>query len=451
MTDKDTSLGQRFPRSPKEMDKLRRTGVEMARDLCAFVDASPTPYHAVAEVARRLEAGGFSPLSLADDFALSPADRRYITRGGTIIALIVGEEPPSSAGFRVVGAHTDSPNLRVKPQAEASKHGYRQVGVEVYGGALYSTWLDRDLSLAGRVLLRKDGQVDDRLIKIDAPIARVPNLAIHLNRGVNTDGLVLNAQKHMTPVLGLGAEMDLLTLLAKQVSEPEDAILGYDLSLYDTTKAAVVGVDEELVSAARLDNLASCHAALRALLAAHRTSPRTRVIVLYDHEECGSRSAVGAAGALLEQVLTRITAARPEKGADPAQAFARAMARSLLVSADMAHALHPNYADLHEPQHKPRINGGLVIKSNANQSYATDGETAANFEIFCEAVGYSPQHFVVRTDLPCGSTIGPITAARVGIATVDVGAPMLGMHSCRELAGTLDVLLAALTYEKALG
>lgn len=448
--DKNTTLGARFPRTADEMAALHAHGLEAARDLCAYIDASPTPFHAVGETVRRLQAGGFSEISEREPFRLSHGDKRYVIRGGsTIIAFAVGSETPVDAGFRVIGAHTDSPNLRVKPNSDASKHGYRQVGVEVYGGALYSTWMDRDLSIAGRVLVRKDRSVEARMVDLEKTVCRVPNLAIHLNRSVNSDGLVLNAQKHLVPILGLGKEMDLKAALAKAVGEPADAILEHDLMLYGVQKSAIAGIEDELVLAPRLDNLGSCYAATSALLGSGQ-APHTRVIVLYDHEECGSKSAVGAAGTALRDVLRRIVDATSREPGSVEQAFARAIAASFLVSADMAHAVHPNYADQHEPQHLPQLNRGLVIKSNSNQSYATNGETAARFRLFCEAAGYEAQRFVVRSDLPCGSTIGPITAAELGIATVDVGAPMLSMHSCRELAGTLDVHLSIEAFKAAL-
>jgi len=448
--DKHTTLGTRFPKTPDEMAALRGQGLAAAKDLCTFVDASPTPFHAVGEVVRRLAAAGFSEISERDVFRLSPGEKRYVIRGGsTLIAFVTGSESPADAGFRIIGAHTDSPNLRVKPNADASRHGYRQIGVEVYGGALYSTWMDRDLSIAGRVLVRRGNQLEAKVIDLARTVCRVPNIAIHLNRSVNTDGLVLNAQKHLVPILGLGNEVDLKATLASAAGEPADAILSYDLMLYGVEKSAVAGIDNELVFAARLDNLGSCHAATSALLGSG-PSPHTRVIVLYDHEECGSKSAVGAAGTALRDVLRRIVDATSKSGVAEGQAFPRAMAASLLISADMAHAVHPNYADQHEPQHLPRLNRGLVIKSNSNQSYATNGETAARFSLFAEAAGYEVQRFVVRSDLPCGSTIGPITAAELGIQTVDVGAPMLSMHSCREMAGALDVHLAIETYVRAL-
>jgi aspartyl aminopeptidase len=449
--DKNTTLGARFPRTSDDMAELRARGVAAARDLCSFVDASPTPFHAVAETVRRLSAAGFSEVSEREVFRFSPGEKRYVIRGGgTIIAFIVGTEAPAEAGFRILGAHTDSPNLRIKPNADASRHGYRQVGVEVYGGALYSTWLDRDLSIAGRILVRRSGSIEAITVDLTRLTCRVPNLAIHLNRTVNTDGLVINAQKHLVPVLGLGKELDLKAMLARAAGEPSDALLDYDVMLYGVQKSAIAGLDDEFVLAPRLDNLGSCHAATSALLASGPSAPHSRVVVLYDHEECGSRSAVGAAGSALRDVLRRIVDARTEAGASAEQAFPRAIAASLLVSADMAHAVHPNYSDQHEPQHWPQLNRGLVIKSNSNQSYATSGETAARFQLLCEAAGYEAQRFVVRSDLPCGSTIGPITAAELGIQTVDVGAPMLSMHSCREMAGTLDVHLSIETFTRAL-
>jgi len=448
-----TDLGERFPRTPGEMAALRLRGAAAARELCAFLDRSPTPFHAAREAAARLDAAGFREISERDAWSVAPGERAYVIRGGsTLVAFIAGTESPATAGFRMIGAHTDSPNLRVKPNADVSKSGFQQVGVEVYGGLLHSTWMDRDLSIAGRVLCRgtgnDGGRVEARLVDLVRPVARVANVAIHLNRGVNKDGLVLNEQKHLVPIVGLGKEAVLRESLARALEIEASAILGYDLSLYDTDKAVIGGLDGEFVFSARLDNLASCHAAVTALAAATAQSPTTRLIALYDHEECGSRSAIGAAGSVLKDTVARIAEAHADR---QPQALSRAMARSLLVSADMAHGVHPNYEAQHEPQHAPHVNRGLVIKSNVNQSYATDGVTAAQFELWCEAAGFSPQRFVVRSDLPCGSTIGPITAAELGVATVDVGAPMLSMHSCREMCGTLDVHLTVETFKVALG
>lgn len=414
-------------------------------DLLRFLDASPTPFHAVAEAVRRLEAAGFTPLDEDQVWRLADGDRHYAIRGGgSLVAFEVGTEPPAVGGFRVIGAHTDSPNLRIRPRADVTAHGYRQLAVETYGGVLLHTWLDRDLSVAGRVWLRDaSGALRPALVDLRRPVLRIPSLAIHLSREIRTEGLKLNAQDHTMPVLGLEAAPGLSDVLRRALreagatDETDPQVCGYDLMLYDTQPAAVGGVDDAFVYASRLDNLGSCHAALRALLAAERgASAGTRVIVLYDHEEVGSRSAEGAQGTLLADVLARCVEGFEGDGR---QGLARALARSCLVSADMAHAVHPNYADKHEARHRPVIGRGPVIKTNVERSYASDGATAARFAALCAAAGVEPQHFASRNDMPCGSTIGPITAARVGIPAVDVGNPMLSMHSCREMAGSADV------------
>ncbi len=411
------------------------------KDLCAYLDASPTPYHAVAETVRRLAKAGYTALAEADEWRLAAGDRRFVVRGGSILAVEVGKAPIAEHGFRVIGAHTDSPNLRLKPNAEIESSGYRQLAIEPYGGLLLHTWLDRDLSLAGRVSVLHDGRVETLLVDLERPILRVAELAIHLQREVREQGLKLNAQTQMAPILGLaaGARLDDLLIDAVEKSggfraSPRD-VAGHELMAYDTLKAEVGGGNGEFVFSARLDNLASCHAALSALLEARAASSTTRVVVLYDHEEVGSRSASGAAGPLLADVLARIVAAT---GGGP-QALQRAISRSLLVSADMAHAVHPNFADRHEPGHRPVVGAGPVIKTNVNLSYASDAPATAAFVACCRKAGVEPQRFVARSDMPCGSTIGPIAATRVGISTVDVGNPMLSMHSCREMAGTADV------------
>jgi len=415
-----------------------------AKDLLAFIDASPTPYHAVRETARRLTQLGYRELDEREPWTLQPGERVFVTRAGTSIAAFhLGTSPVDRAGFRLVGSHTDSPNLRLKPNAAVLKNGYHQLGVEIYGGVLLSTWLDRDLSLAGRVVVLSGGRPQGHLVDFRRPLLRVPNLAIHLNRTVNTDGLKLNAQEHMVPVLGLesAGPAELRSLLVKELAagnvraEAGD-ILGYDLCLYDTQPSTRSGVNGEFLHAPRLDNLASCLSALSALLSTDKARESTCGVVLYDHEEVGSRSSQGAAGTFLRDCLERIVLGHSDGRPD---AFHRAIRHSYLVSADMAHAVHPNYASLHEPRHQPLMGGGPVIKSNVNQSYATDGETWAFFAALCREAGVTPQHFVTRTDLGCGSTIGPITAAQLGIRTVDVGSPMLSMHSIRELAAASDV------------
>ncbi|MBK6683059.1 MAG: M18 family aminopeptidase [Deltaproteobacteria bacterium] len=434
-------------KKPSPLDRLlddphfRAQAQDRAHDLVQFIDRSPTPYHAVTEVIRRLEAAGYTALDERSRWSLNAGGRHYVVRSdASLIAFELGQATPAEAGFLMVGAHTDSPNLRLKPRPGYEKSGYAQLGVEVYGGVLLHTWLDRDLSIAGRVALKTDQGVSLRLVDLEAPVARVPNLAIHLNRGINTDGLKINTQTHLPPVLALAtdgeADSGWANAIAKKLGAAPEQILDHDLCLYDVQKGAVAGLSKDFVQVGRLDNLASCHAALGALLASDHRIQATRLIALYDHEEVGSRSVQGAAGPFLESVLRRIASAT--EGAD---GYDRAIAQSFLVSADMAHAVHPNFADKHEPHHMPVIGRGPVVKSNVNQSYATDGESAARFARLCLEAGFLPQSFVTRTDLACGSTIGPITAARIGVKTVDVGNPMLSMHSIREMSGTTDVEL----------
>lgn len=407
-------------------------GGDAVNDLLAYLGASPTPFHAVREAARRLEARGYAWLDEADVWSLDPGTRGYVIRGdASLIAFELGREPVADAGFRLIGAHTDSPNLRIKPNPEHKRAGYEQLGVEAYGGVLWHTWLDRDLSLAGRVVAANG---DRQLVDFKKPLLRVPSLAIHLNRKVNKEGLKLNAQKHLAPMLALSdsGSVDLRELLAGELDGIEASdIFGWDLCAYDVQGPALSGIHGEFIHSARLDNLASCHAALRALSGASGDIDATRVIVLYDHEEVGSRSAQGAASSFLRMCLERLSG--------NLESFSRAMARSFFVSADMAHAVHPNYPDRHEPEHQPVLGRGPVIKVNSNQSYATDGEAWARFEKWARQADVPTQRFVVRSDMGCGSTIGPITAAELGIRTVDVGNPMLSMHSCREMAAGADV------------
>ncbi len=410
-----------------------------ADDLVAYIEASPTPWHAVAETERRLSDAGYRALDERESWSLAPGDKAYVVRGGSsILAFEVGRVPPPEGGYRIVGAHTDSPNLRVKPRGQSSAHGSEQLAVEPYGGLLLYTWLDRDLALAGRVMV-DDGERGVRpvLVRFDKPMARIPALAIHLDRTVNEEGLKLNAQTHMAPMWALssGGAPRLLEVLGEAAGAAPDVILGYDLCLYDVVPPTRGGLRDELIFAPRLDNQASCHAALSALLEASEPTDATRVIALYDHEECGSTSAQGASSPFLGDLLRRLAEAEGA-GRD---AYARALARSFVVSADMAHAVHPNHADRHEPGHQPLLGGGPVLKTNANQRYATDGEGAARFARWCKRADVVPQHFVTRSDLACGTTIGPLSAARLGVRTIDVGNPMLSMHSCREMAASADV------------
>ena len=412
-----------------------------ALDLASFLDAARTPYHAVREVSRRLVAAGFRAFRERDAWQVEPGTRGFVIRaGGSLVAFQVGTKPPADSGFVLIGAHSDSPNLRLKPSPDLTQVGYRQLSVEVYGGVLLSTWLDRDLSIAGRVVFA-DGTAE--LVDIERPVCRIPNLAIHLNRDVNNTGLVLNAQTHLLPVLGLEQSTGGLTELLAECLGPTPSrgaraedILGFDLCLYDTQRAAFAGQQNEFLFASRLDNLVSCHAALSALLEATPDLEATRVVAIYDHEEVGSQSAAGARSHFMSDLLERLAGGFTTN--DPS-ALPRAISRSLLVSVDMAHAVHPNYQDKHDKQHRPVLGGGPVIKVNVNQSYASDGPAVAAFSAACRAVDVVPQHFSSRNDMPCGSTIGPISAARLGLRALDVGSPMLSMHSCREMAAVSDV------------
>lgn len=412
--------------------------MDAARDLLAYTQASPSPFHCVSESVRRLEAVGFIEIDEGGEpVDMAPGQGFYLQRSGTLIAWRTGAQSPAQAGFRIIGAHTDSPNLRLKPRPEYTSEGYLMWGVQIYGGVLLHTWTDRDLGLSGRVILRDGaGGLTARLVRVDRPIARVSNLAIHLNRDIRSNGLKLNSQKHMAPMLGLGEPGALDTLIATELGCEEEAILSWDLGLHHVQAPTLGGLTDEFVFSARLDNQASCHAALRALVAASDETTFTPLVVLYDHEECGSRSAHGAASALMGYTLERII--RDHTVSAPG-GLGRAIAHSMLISADMAHGVHPNYADRHEPEHKPMLNAGPVIKWNASTRYATDGETAAHFKLAAAAVEAPLQEFVNRTDLSCGSTIGPITAAGLAIRGLDIGGAMLSMHSIREQAGSRDV------------
>jgi aspartyl aminopeptidase len=412
-----------------------------AESLLELIDASPTPFHATHELTALLKAEGFAKLQEADAWSLKKGGRYYVTRNdSSLVAFVMGSQPAEQAGFKIIGAHTDSPNLRLKPNPAYEKSGYVQLGVEVYGGVLLATWTDRDLSLAGRVVLKsKKGQPVTRLLKIDRPLLRIPQLAIHLNREVNEKGLQLNKQTHLPPILqmaekNLSSEKVLKELVARELKCKAAEIVSLDLALYDVQASTFAGPNDEFVFAPRLDNLASCHAATRALLDASKQDNATRVLAFYDHEEVGSETAQGGESPFLKDALERMVM----DSANPREALMRAMAQSIFISADMAHAVHPNYADKHEERHLPLINAGPVIKANANQRYATEGVSSAHFELMCQRAGVNVQKFVVRSDMGCGSTIGPMTAANLGIRTVDVGNPMLSMHSIREMAGSQD-------------
>ncbi|MGW2345440.1 M18 family aminopeptidase [Streptomyces sp. NPDC001661] len=409
-------------------------------DLMSFLAASPTPYHAVANVAARLEKAGFQQVAETDAWD-GTSGGKFVTRGGAVIAWYVPEGAGAHTPFRIVGAHTDSPNLRVKPQPDMASNGWRQIAVEIYGGPLLNSWLDRDLGLAGRVSLR-DGT--DRLVNIDRALLRVPQLAIHLDRSVSTDGLKLDKQRHMQPIWGLGGDVhegDLLSFLEDENGLGRGDITGWDLMTYAIEAPSYLGRDKELVAGPRMDNLLSVHACTAALAEVSKRDdlPYIPVLAAFDHEENGSQSDTGADGPLLGTVLERSVFARGGSYEDRARAFAG----TICLSSDTGHAVHPNYGERHDPTHHPRANGGPILKVNVNNRYATDGSGRAVFAAACEKAGVPFQSFVSNNAMPCGTTIGPITAARHGIKTVDIGTAILSMHSVRELCGADDPHLLA--------
>ena len=412
--------------------------LEIARQMLGFVDASPSPFHACATAAARLEEAGFVELREADAWPAGPG-ARFVRRGGTLVAWATGPHHRATDGFRLVGAHTDSPNLRVKLRPDSGRIGYRQLAVEVYGSPLLNSWLGRDLGISGRVVVRGGEGPDERLVRIDRPVLHLPQLAIHLDREVGTKGLLLNAQDHLSPIWGLGQATPgaFVGLVADEVGADPDDVVAWDLMTHDLAPGTLAGADRELVSSPRLDNLLSSWAGVDALVAATADGSEPRqvpVLVLFDHEEIGSTSDRGAASALLpaltERIVLGLGGGREE--------VLRALAASVCCSADNAHATHPNYPDRHEPGHLIELNKGPVLKANANLRYASDAVSTAAFVAACDQAGVPLQRYSHRSDLPCGSTIGPVTAARLGIPTVDVGAPQLAMHSARELAGSAD-------------
>ncbi|GAA1985966.1 M18 family aminopeptidase [Kitasatospora viridis] len=411
-------------------------------DLIAYLAAAPSPYHAVAQAAERLEKAGFRQVAEADAWE-GTAGGRYVIRGGALIAWYVPSTATPATPFRVVGTHTDSPNLRVKPVPDTGSAGWRQVAVEIYGGVPLNTWLDRDLGLSGRLVLRSGAT---RLVQLDEPLLRVPQLAIHLDRQVNDNGLKLDKQRHLTPIWGLGPvdEGGLIRYVAERAELDPAEVLGWDLMTHDIQPPSYLGRDRELLAGPRLDNLLSVHAATAALAAVATSAaaeelPYIPVMAAFDHEETGSESDTGAQGPLLGRVLERSVFARGGHDEDRA----RALAGTICLSCDMGHAVHPNYSERHEPGHHPVPNGGPILKVNVNNRYATDGVGRAVFAAACERAGVPWQSFVSNNAMPCGTTIGPITAARLGITTVDCGIAALSMHSARELCGAQDPYLLA--------
>lgn len=405
--------------------------------LLEFIHQSPTPFHAVSTMAGVLDQCGFQHLSNDEAWQLQSGQRYYVTRNqSSLLAFVYGHNELLKTGLRMVGAHTDSPCLRVKPRPDLHQQGYFQLGVEVYGAALLNPWFDRDLSLAGRVtFITQNGGLKNQLINFDKAIAIIPSLAIHLDREVN-EGRKINAQRDIPPVLITlnddeqveFADFLMQQLLKQHPNESVAKILDYELSFYDVQSPAMVGLRDEFIAGARLDNLVSCYTGLQALMASG--DDVSSLLICNDHEEVGSQSASGASGPFLKDFLSRLLPDSEQRQ--------RVLEKSMLISADNAHGIHPNFADKHDGNHGPILNRGPAIKINNNQRYATNSETAAVFRWICEQENLPVQTFVSRSDMACGSTIGPLTATEIGVRTLDVGIPTFAMHSIRELAGADD-------------
>ncbi len=415
-----------------------------AQKLLDFIDNSPSPWHAAMSTAMALEKKCFQRLDERDAWKLAAGGRYYVVRdGSSIIGFIIGDGDPIKHGFRIIGAHTDSPGLRVKPNAAYTDGLMVRLGVEVYGGPILATFTDRDLGLAGRIVVKTGPaptDIDTQLIHFDKPLVRIPNLAIHLNREVNEKGLKLDRQEELPMMLSvlqedLPAQQQFSAIIADKIDIEADAILSWELHVFDTQPGSFFGPDDQFIANGQLDNLASCHAGLCALLDEAVLDPKTTNLIAYfDHEEVGSQSSKGAGGSFLPDILDRICFALNLDR----ESQKRANANSFLLSADMAHAYHPNYKKFYDGEHKVVINSGPVIKINSNQRYTSESVSEALFARLCEQAEVPYQKYVHRTNLPCGSTIGPQIAAQLGIRSVDVGNPLWSMHSARESAGTLD-------------
>jgi len=395
-----------------------------------FLDASPTPHHVCHTAAGMLQLASYSVADYRSvNLGFFESERGAVSRDGALIAWNWPKSNSGDAGVFLVGAHTDSPGLRLKPHPSSTTAGWNQLNVEIYGGVLLNSWLDRDLGVAGRIFY-KDGT--SSLFDYDLPLARVPQLAIHLDRDISDKGLLLNRQHHMKPVWGTDTSKDFTTWLAEQLDIKRSQISSFDLSLYDIQKATFLGADQSLIASGRLDNQVSCWAATSALLTNAQFS-RPFIVALFDHEEVGSQSINGAGGPLLEHVITELLSSRSMQSRWPQ--IAR---RSLCISADNAHGIHPNYQDRHDQDHAPRVNAGPVVKFNTNQRYATSHSSIAHIEQVANNLLIPLQTFVSNNAQPCGSTIGPITSSRLGVETVDIGIPQISMHSAREMCGSRD-------------
>jgi aspartyl aminopeptidase len=442
--------------------------IDHADDYIEFLDEACTPFHAVAELRARFSAAGFEPCDPYDDWSVEPGDRLLIESadGRSLIAVVVGEKCPAHGGYAIIGAHTDSPDLRLKPPPVSEAAGVVRLHTQFHGGVIYRSWLDRPLDLAGCVYdIERDAtgapsycpnsalpQISKKLIRARQPVAVIPDIAIHLDREKNDKGTI-NPEIWLNAVLGTGSRDELIPKLSELVDHDLLGADGFHLHLFPHNPAIRVGVDRSIVLGPRHDDLAMCYASCQALIESlgHRElRARTRVAVFFDAEEVGSMTSSGAQSGFLRDNLLRLTRSHTgfvRKAMDPEQAFAA----SFVISADMVHAVHPNHLDRHEERHAPKINEGLVIKTNANERYATTGETAAMFRAICEIAGVPVQGYVVRQDMRCGTTIGPMTAANLGARTVDVGIPMWGMHSTGETVGAHDLGRAVAAFREHFG
>ncbi len=418
------------------------TKKQQVKDLLDFIDNSPGPFHAVKSIVERLTKSDFELLDEKQKWNVKSGGRYYVIRDdSSIIFFVAGFKPLAETGYKILGAHTDSPGLRIKPNPVSNANGLLRLGVEVYGGPILATFTDRDLSLAGRISFKtSDGAVNSQLVHFDQALLRLPNLAIHMNRKVNEEGLKLHKQNELPLILSSAVEEQLTQkyfyqLLEKASNIEAEQILSWELNVYDTQKGCFWGDGQQFYANSQLDNLASCHAGLLALLdEATLQSGNTQVCAFFDHEEIGSETTKGADGSFLPDILQRIALSMDIEKED----YQRALARSFMISADMAHAYQPNFPSAYEPEHKVIVNKGPVIKVNANHRYASESISEAMFVDWCDQVEVPYQKYSHRTDIPCGSTIGPITSAKLGIRTVDVGNPMWAMHSIRESAGVDD-------------
>jgi aspartyl aminopeptidase len=439
------------------MENKTTTAQRHAQQLLDFIDNSPSPWHAVESMVALLQLAGFQPLLEKQTWQIEKGGRYYVVRdGSSLVAFVAGEKPLVETGFKIIGAHTDSPGLRIKPNPVIASEKMLRLGVEIYGGPILPTFADRDLSLAGRISYKSEqGQIATKNIRFQQPLLRLPNLAIHMNRKVNEDGLKLHKQTELPLIIAEQLSQEISTeyfpqLLAEQAQLDASQILNWEMNVYDTQKGCFWGDKQQFIANSQLDNLGSCHAGLTAMLDEDcLNSGNTVVCAFFDHEEVGSESHKGANSDFLLNLLRRMALAVGVCGDD----YFRVLAHSFLISADMAHAWQPNFSGAYEPEHKALVNQGPVIKYNANQRYTSESLSAAMFIDWCRQAGVSWQSYSHRCDIPCGSTIGPMLSARLGIRSIDIGSPMWAMHSVRESAGVKDhcdlIQLLQFYFEKA--